>query len=156
MENFILIEPTNVKIIYARNFLLTLCTAVKLQLKGSTSRLKYSVKNLILNHSQQSQRFFVLCVYLWIMCLSFKCGEGKRRNEFAEWHVAWLAEWHNYAECKIWKLAQRNKLNWKACARHCRAFFGANLSEQLLYWFTHLDIYLIYFFGNDLRILNSA
>ena len=32
-------------------------------------------------------------------------GEGKRRNEFAEWHVAWLAE------CKIWKLAQRNKLN---------------------------------------------
>ena len=69
-------------------------------------------------------------------------GEGKRGNEFAEWHVAWLAEWHNYAECKIWKLAQRNKLNWKACARHCRAFFGANLSEQLLYWFTHLDIYL--------------
>ena len=62
MKNFILIEPTNVKIIYARNFLLTLCTAVKLQLKGSTSRLKYSVKNLILNHSQQSQRFFVLCV----------------------------------------------------------------------------------------------
>ena len=27
--------------------------------------------------------------------LCFKCilsGEGKRRNEFAEWHVAWLAE----------------------------------------------------------------
>ena len=21
-----------------------------------------------------------------------KTGEGKRRNEFAEWHVAWLAE----------------------------------------------------------------
>ena len=21
-----------------------------------------------------------------------KCGEGKTRNEFAEWHVAWLAE----------------------------------------------------------------
>ena len=20
------------------------------------------------------------------------CGEGKTRNEFAEWHVAWLAE----------------------------------------------------------------
>ena len=32
-------------------------------------------------------------------------GEGKRQNEFAEWHVAWLAE------CKIWKMAQRNKLN---------------------------------------------
>ena len=56
--------------------------------------------------------------------------------------MAWLAEWHNYAECKIWKLAQRNKLNWKACARHCRAFFGANLSEQLLYWFTHIKTYL--------------
>ena len=30
-----------------------------------------------------------------------RCGEGKRRNEFAEWHVAWLAEWHNYAEFNI-------------------------------------------------------
>ena len=30
----------------------------------------------------------------------------------------------------------------KACGGHCRAFFGANLSEQLLHWFTHLDIYL--------------
>ena len=38
-------------------------------------------------------------------------GEGKRQNEFVEWHVAWLAEWHNYAECKIWKMTQRNKLN---------------------------------------------
>ena len=62
-----------------------------------------------------------------------KCGEGKRWNEFAKWHVEWvcemacgmwLAEWHNYAECKIWKLAQRNKLNGKACARHCRAFLA--------------------------------
>ena len=40
-----------------------------------------------------------------------KNGGGKRWNEFTEWHVAWLAEWHNYAECKIWKMAQRNKLN---------------------------------------------
>ena len=61
-------------------------------------------------------------------------GEGKRQNEFAEWHVAWLAEWHNYAECKIWKKAQRNKLNWKVCGRLCRAFFSANLSEQLFCW----------------------
>ena len=30
-----------------------------------------------------------------------KIGEGKRRNEFAEWHVAWLAEWHNYAEFRV-------------------------------------------------------
>ena len=57
MKNFILIEPTNVKIIYARNLLLTLCTAVKLQLKGWTSLLKYSVKNLIWNHPHESQRF---------------------------------------------------------------------------------------------------
>ena len=25
-------------------------------------------------------------------------GEGKRRNEFAEWYVEWRAEWHNYAK----------------------------------------------------------
>ena len=60
----------------------------------------------------------------------FIIGEGKRRNEFAEWHVAWLAEWHNYAECKIWKMAQRNKLNWKTCARLCRTFYWRQLSEQ--------------------------
>ena len=29
------------------------------------------------------------------------CGEGKRRKEFAEWHVAWRAEWHNYAKYEI-------------------------------------------------------
>ena len=39
---------------------------------------------------------------------------GKRPNEFAEWRVARLAEWHNYAEFNIrsW-IIQRNKLNWK-------------------------------------------
>ena len=31
-------------------------------------------------------------------------GERKGRNEFAEWHVAWLAEWHNYAEFNLWKM----------------------------------------------------
>ena len=30
-----------------------------------------------------------------------------------KWHVAWLAEWHNYAECNICRITQRNKLNWK-------------------------------------------
>ena len=25
-------------------------------------------------------------------------GEGKRRNEFAEWNVERRAEWHNYAK----------------------------------------------------------
>ena len=48
-------------------------------------------------------------------------GEGKRGNEFAEWHVAWLEEWHSYAECNISRMTQRNKLNWKL-----RPFFGAN------------------------------
>ena len=33
MKNFILVEPANVKVTYARNFLLTLCTAVKLAIK---------------------------------------------------------------------------------------------------------------------------
>ena len=28
-------------------------------------------------------------------------GEGKRRNEFAEWYVAWRAEWHNYAKYNL-------------------------------------------------------
>ena len=28
----------------------------------------------------------------------YKFGEGKRRKEFAEWYVAWRAEWHNYAK----------------------------------------------------------
>ena len=35
-------------------------------------------------------------------CTQLYFGEGKRRNEFE----GWLAEWHNYAECKIWKMAQ--------------------------------------------------
>ena len=29
-------------------------------------------------------------------------GEGKRRKDFAEWHVAWRAEWHNYAKYEIY------------------------------------------------------
>ena len=48
-------------------------------------------------------------------------GEGKRRNVIAEWHVAWLAEWHNYAECNICRLTKRNKLDWKV-----HPFFGPN------------------------------
>ena len=40
MKNFILIEPTNVKIIYARNLLLTLCTAVKLAIKRVDESIK--------------------------------------------------------------------------------------------------------------------
>ena len=33
MKNFILIKATNVKVTYARNVLMTLCTAVKLAIK---------------------------------------------------------------------------------------------------------------------------
>ena len=36
-----------------------------------------------------------------------KCsGEGKRRHEFAEWHVAW----HNNAKYDTCGMTQRNKL----------------------------------------------
>ena len=60
-----------------------------------------------------------------------RSGEGKRRNEFEEWHVAWLAEWHNYVECKlnIRRMTQRNKLNWKV--RHFLA--PINLQTQPLF-----------------------
>ena len=34
-------------------------------------------------------------------------------NEFAEWHVAWLAEWHNYEECNKCRMSQINKLSSK-------------------------------------------
>ena len=42
-------------------------------------------------------------------------GEGKRTNEFAEWHMAWLAEWHNYVECIIYAEWPKEIyiLNWK-------------------------------------------
>ena len=51
----------------------------------------------------------------WVLnCFSVTWyGEGKRRNEFAEWHAAWLVEWYNYVECSICGMTQRNKLNWK-------------------------------------------
>ena len=58
-------------------------------------------------------------------------GEGKRQNEIAEWHVAWLAERHNYAEFNVWKMVQRNKLNRKACARLCSALFGAKFEGAI-------------------------
>ena len=45
---------------------------------------------------------------------------GKRRNEFArEWHVAWLAKGHNYAELNICRMTQRNQLRpfWRQFKR---------------------------------------
>ena len=67
---------------------------------------------------------------LFLLFSETTAGECKRRNEFVEWHVAWLAESHNYAEFNLWKMAQRKKFNRKACAHLCSAFFGANLSKQ--------------------------
>ena len=33
-----------------------------------------------------------------VSCHATLLGEGKRKNEFAEFHVAWSAECHNYAK----------------------------------------------------------
>ena len=45
-------------------------------------------------------------VQLYFGGMTLRTGEGKRRNELAECHMAWLAEWHNYAEYNSWKMAQ--------------------------------------------------
>ena len=60
--------------------------------------------------------------------------EGKSKNEFAEWHVAWLGKWHNYAEFNIWKISQRNKLKKESMRGSLQRvfFFGAILQEQPL------------------------
>ena len=42
---------------------------------------------------------------------TLKTGEGKRRNEFAEWHVAWLAECIIMRNLIYADRFQRNKLN---------------------------------------------
>lgn len=47
--------------------------------------------------------------------MACSCGEGKRRNEFAVWHVARPAEWHNYGRCNICRMTERNKFNLKEC-----------------------------------------
>ena len=61
-------------------------------------------------------------------------GEGKRRNEFAEWHVAWLAEWYNYVECNICRMTQRNKLKcvlfWRQSICKRRLCFNVNMRWQ--------------------------
>ena len=45
--------------------------------------------------SYHAVNFFQLCLSQFrvsLLCsMSFAIGEGKRWNEFAEWHVAWLA-----------------------------------------------------------------
>ena len=55
---------------------------------------KYINKSVILYISQESQDD---CLHADFQCFKLALwptlsGEGKRRNEFAEWHVAWLAE----------------------------------------------------------------
>ena len=40
------------------------------------------------------------------VCGEERCvtGEGKRSNEFAEWHMAWLAKLRNYAESTLCRM----------------------------------------------------
>ena len=62
-------------------------------------------------------------------------GGGKRWNEFVEWQLAWLVEWHNYAECNICRMTQRNKSNWKVSP-----FLAPNnLQKQPLFYCCGLD-----------------
>ena len=46
--------------------------------------------------ADQAQKLRKICNVLRL--INAKSGEGKRLKEFAEWHVAWRAEWHNYAK----------------------------------------------------------
>ena len=64
MKNFILIEPTNVKIIYARHFLLTLCTAVMLAIKRIDESIKAFCQKFDLESSTTITEIWVLCVFL--------------------------------------------------------------------------------------------
>ena len=60
-----------------------------------------------------------------------------RRNEFVEWHVAWLAEWHNYAECNICRIKKIKLKKLKIAP-----LFGANQYSQaatVLLWCCGLD-----------------
>ena len=53
----------------------------------------------------------------WVLnCFSVTWyGEGKRRNEFAEWHVAWLAEWIVMWNVIYAEWPKEVNLNWKGC-----------------------------------------
>ena len=39
-----------------------------------------------------SHPLYGICVKIFMMNRYISTGGGKKRNEFAEWHVAWLAE----------------------------------------------------------------
>ena len=56
MKNLILIEQTNVKVTYARNFLLTLCTAVKLAIKRIDDPIKVFCEKFDLESSTTSTK----------------------------------------------------------------------------------------------------
>ena len=73
-----------------------------------------------LTHGFVQKRHFFLYLFLVKIRLEItlnnvldrkETGECKKRNEFAEWHVAWLKECHNYVKCNICRITQRNKLN---------------------------------------------
>ena len=64
-------------------------------------------------------------------------GEGKRRNDFAEWHVAWLAEWPNYVECNRCRMTQRSKFKlkrvpffWYQSTCKCSRYFNVDIQWQ--------------------------
>ena len=80
----------------------------------------------------------VWSTYVWIFSYNFNTAgfslsewndtdnfsvKQKRWGKKEEWHVAWLAEWHNYAEFNSWKMTQRNKFNRKAWVRLPRLFW---------------------------------
>ena len=75
--------------------------------------------SIILDHIPYNVSYLTRTEYLEIRkacvgledCPTYFSGEGKRRNEFAEWHLASLVERHNYAECNICRMTKRNKLN---------------------------------------------
>ena len=59
-------------------------------------------------------------------------GEMSLRNDMC---MAWLAEWHNHAECNICWMTERNKLSWKV-----NPFLAPiNLQKQRLFKLCGLD-----------------
>ena len=66
----------------------------------TSAKFSVNIKRVTLQHHKKFIVFIFLFNGFKTMCNLKKRlirGEGKRKNEFAEWHVARLAEWHNYA-----------------------------------------------------------
>ena len=52
-----------------------------------TELVQGTLRFLFLSHP-----LYRICVKMFITNRYISTGEGKKRNEFVEWHVAWLAE----------------------------------------------------------------